>query len=235
MYNLLIIEKNSYKLRKLINNFSNNLQNLKVLYVSYNVESIYSILNKFMIDIILLDLEDDENYAIQLIKYIQKYNFYHYKKSIVIMGSKKSNDFIESDYIFSYVDNFQELIKTFKKLINEKENKKEMLLIKNKIKNELLNLNYNYSYIGTKYLEETIFEIYKVRFDFDGKIEKNIYSILANKYNKKTNTIYCNIKQATKNMILNCNKDKIKDYFGYLKFTKPKVQNIIYTILNKID
>ena len=87
-------------------------------------------------------------------------------------------------------------------MITNKEIKKINLeQVKKQIHKELNEINYNYSYKGTKYLEETILEIYKKNLAFEGNLEKEIYPIIANKYKKKIETIYGNIKFATNHML----------------------------------
>lgn len=106
--------------------------------------------------------------------------------------------------------------------------------IKIKINNELKHLHYNFSYNGTRYLAEVIFEVYKQKDSHKDNLQKNIYPIIAKKYNKSINTIHGNIKQATKCMYLDCEESIINKYFNYSYFVKPKLKEIIFTILNKI-
>lgn len=98
----------------------------------------------------------------------------------------------------------------------------------------MIKLNYNYSYKGTKYLEETILEIYKMNINFEGNLEKEIYPIIAEKHQKKMDTIYGNIKFATNHMIMDCKEEKLNQYLGYSYFEKPKVKEIIFKVLSKI-
>lgn len=58
---------------------------------------------------------------------------------------------------------------------------------------------------------------------------------IAKKYNKKVDTIYGNIKQATNYMLSECNENIIISYLGYSYYVKPKVQEIIFAILNKLE
>ena len=36
-------------------------------------------------------------------------------------------------------------------------------------------------------------------------------------------------------MLLECNKDRIMNYLGYGDYVKPKIQDIIFAILNKME
>ena len=127
------------------------------------------------------------------------------------------------------------LLKEFKALINSKMQYNKYNDLITKIDYELKHLNFNFSHYGTKYLRETIIEVYKVKQRFDGNLKKNIYPIIAKRYKKNVNTIYCNIKKAILSMYLECNEDRLLNYFNYSYITKPKVNEIIFTILNKID
>ena len=95
-------------------------------------------------------------------------------------------------------------------------------------------VRYNYSYKGTIYLEETILELYKVKYDFDSSLSQSIYPILAHRHKKSISTIYGNIKQSTKLMLADCDSSKLMNYFHYNKFMKPRIKEIIFTILNKL-
>ena len=65
-------------------------------------------------------------------------------------------------------------------------------------------------------------------------LSKNIYPIIGKRYNKSANTIYCDIKQAVKAMYYDCEEETINEYFHYSYFMKPKLKEIIFTILRKI-
>lgn len=232
MYNLMIIEQNTFKLTEIINSIGARFQNIRICHISDDIKNTFEILEKYTIDIILLDLKEDE--IVNIIEYLQAHNLYQYRKSIIIKLDKCNNlyKFEKNKYVFSYIKKSDTILKELDRLIKNNEFKLEK--IKNKIKQELVNLEYDYSYNGTKYLEETILEVYKAQIDFDGNLSKNIYPIIAKRHQKKSDTIYGNIKQATNLMISKCDRKKLIEYFGYSYYIKPKIQEIIFTILNKI-
>lgn len=90
------------------------------------------------------------------------------------------------------------------------------------------------SYNGTKYLSEVILEVYKRKDLYIDNLNKCIYPIIAEKHNKSINTICGNIKQATNSMLLDCKEEIIMEYFNYTIFVKPKLKEIIFTIVNKL-
>ena len=65
-------------------------------------------------------------------------------------------------------------------------------------------------------------------------LSKHVYPAVAEKYNKNANTIKCDISQATKMMIYDCDEDVITNYFNLTNFVKPTVKQVIFTVLNKL-
>lgn len=237
MFNLMIIEENPEELNKLINNICEKFKNIRISYISYDYKMTLKMLEKNTIDFILLDCKINNLNNLKLIDYIQSKQLEKYKKSIIIKIDKKINFNIydKNKYIFSYTSDLNKMYENIKKLIvSTQKEKYNIQRIRKKIRKQLNYLNFNYCHNGTKYLEETILEIYKEKYNFDGNLSKNIYPIIAKKYNKKVDTIYGNIKQATNYMLSECN-EKIISYLGYSYYVKPKVQEIIFAILNKLE
>lgn len=239
MLNVLVIEDDPYQLINVANIISSQISEVKLYNISFDGESILKSLNESHIDIIILDLKLSGISGIDIIRYIEQEKLYKYKNSIIVFSGEASmiNEIIHSPYLFAYTlkgSGYEELIKNLELLVAEKTDSNNINNLKFKIDNELKYLNYNFSHVGTKYLEETIIEVYNVKDIFDGNFEGNIYPIIAKRYNKRANTIYCNIKQATNAMIVNCDEKILIKYFNYNYFVKPKVNEVIFTILHKI-
>lgn len=239
MYNLLIVEDNPDYLKNFINIISEELPNIKVNYVTFDATDTFKILDKQSIDIILLDLKLPNRSGFSILKHIVENNLYKYKNSIIAISAELDTLSVLKyrSYLFSYhfknVD-YASILESLRLLVDEKNNASILLDVRNKIHNELKFLNYNYAYKGTKYLEETILELYKVKYDFDGTLTQCIYPILARRYNRKVSTIYGNIKQATRLMLKDCDESKLSTYFEDLNSMKPKIKDIIFAILNKL-
>ena len=236
MYNLLIIEENPNKIRIILNYIARKFEDIRICNIEYSVENCFNILKTTEIDIIIIDLENNQNTEIDLIKYIEKNKLYRYKKSIIVKVRRFRQKEINktNQYILSYISKINEIEKVLKEFITKKGDRIYTDEIKDKIHKELIKLNYNYSYKGTKYLEENILEIYKMNINFEGNLEKKIYPIIAEKHQKKMDTIYGNIKFATNHMIMDCKEEKLNQYLGYSYFEKPKVKEIIFKVLSKI-
>lgn len=107
--------------------------------------------------------------------------------------------------------------------INKGENKKE-----------LENLKYNFSYLGTKYLCECIYECYNKNKIYDINLNKDIYPIISKKYHKTISSIKANIFQATSIMYYEIEEQILQEYFGYNVRSKPKTKDIITRVLQKL-
>lgn len=103
-----------------------------------------------------------------------------------------------------------------------------------RIKQILQELNYNYSYLGTKLLIDCIFEGYKTNKLYDLNLDKEIYPIVAQKYHKTKINIKCSINYSTNAMYLDTNKDIISNFFGYKLLDKPKPKDIVIEVLRKL-
>ena len=185
-------------------------ENIRICNIEYNIENCFSVLKTTEIDIIIIDLENNQNTEIDLIKYIERNKLYRYKKSIIVKVNQFGHKEISkaNQYVLSYINKISEIEHVLHVFIAKKRD--------------------------MKYLEETILEIYKMNIKFEGNLEKEIYPIIAKRHQKKMDTIYGNIKFATNHMIMDCKEEKLNQYLGHGYFEKPKVKEIIFKVLSKI-
>lgn len=236
MLKLLIYENNSRKVISLINKISDNCKQIQISHISTTFDDLLNILNSRYFDILILDFSS--SLLKKFFEFLENNSLNIYKKSILLICDNCADfrNYINSFFVFSCRKNYsfivQDLNKIFLRLIKSIHIE---LDVRNKIFNELNKLHYNYSYLGTKYLEDVIFEVYISGYNFDGNLLKSIYPILARKYNKSIDSIYSNIKQATRIMILDCPESIINSYFNYHYFISPKVKEIIFTVIKKIS
>ena len=100
--------------------------------------------------------------------------------------------------------NLYEIIKSYIYNFNYTNNVKK---IKEEKMFDLQEMGYNFKYRGTLYILDAIEYIYKSNnMDLLENLEKNVYNIIANKYNKSINNIKTNIIKST-NSIQNNNND----------------------------
>ncbi len=235
MLNLLIIDKDTNNSKNLLNYISENSHQIRVHSLVCNLDEGIKILNTGLIDITLINLDEDIDYIIHNLHTIS--NSYHekYKKSIIVL-SKNINNALPDAYIYEYVSAFENLPMVFLKISEIAKNKIAKLndsILLGKIYEELKYIGYNLSYYGSRYLAESIALIYN-NYDSSENLNKNIYPVIAKKYNKTVNTIKGNIRAATNSMFYECDETRLKNYFNFYTVSKPKPKLVIYTILNKL-
>ena len=96
-------------------------------------------------------------------------------------------------------------------------------------------MNFNFSYVGTKYLLECIFEIYSNKNYEQFNLNRDFYPIISQKYNKSINNIKCNITQAYIKMVCDSSIENLENYLKmYIGTQIPKKKDVISAILRNI-
>ena len=190
-------------------------------------------------DVFLFDLDYTDVEGYNLVRYIISKNSRKHRNSIVAITQEqkkyeklKNNPFI--NHIFLKPVTLKEVYEKLENVVSEKLFYRDEQVIKERIKEQLELLNFNFSYNGTKFLSEVIYEIYTHRNKFHENLSKDIYPIIAEKYGKTVNTVKCDISHATKLMYYDCKEDVIMKYFNYKFPVKPRVKEVIFTIVNNI-
>lgn len=234
MLDMVVITESKNNGIKLINKISEENKNIRLYSFFSNEKSAINILENIKVDFLILEINFENSFGKEVLEYLIKNNKKEYFNSVILISNKKINT---NPFIFECINKPISLIKLFNCINNICDYKgctNESLFIKNKITNYLKYLNYNPSHFGTMYLIEVIFEIYYKKDYLCDDIKNNIYSVLAKRHNKSINTIYGDIKQATINMYKKSDKDVILKFFNLRKYRKPKVTEVIFTILNKL-
>lgn len=211
MYNILLIENINNKSISILNTLSPKIPEIKFFKITSDYNEISKILKNHLIDLILLDKSiDNYKYIIKCIKcYSFENNLITFGKDIKSCINKIRN------YIYTPIKNDKKL----KLLIN----------------NELRNLNFDFSYLGTRYLSDAIYEAYLTSEDFDINLNTAIYPVLAKKYNRSINNIKSNIYYSTNMMYCNTTENYLIKNLGLdIIDSKPKLKDIIVYILKKI-
>lgn len=235
MLNLLIIDKNVNNSKLLLNYISENSCQVRVHSLANNLAEGIKILDTGLIDITLINLDDNISSIITNLHTISSSYFEKYKKSILVLSNNIENASPDS-YIYEYVSSKEDISLIYLKICDIAKNKIAELnnsILLNKINEELKYIGYNLSYYGARYLAESIALIYN-NYDSSENLNKNIYPILAKRYNKSVNTIKGDIRSATNSMFYECDETRLKNYFNFYTVSKPKPKLVIYTVLNKL-
>lgn len=239
MINLLVIENDPEQCKNIVNYISQYSFNVKVYSIVFDEEEAMEIIKTQAPDVILMDLNLPHLQAFNILNYVSRNKMDKYVNSIIVFSQKQliNASFENNKYINSYLKKPVELKKIVIRLnelaiINETNNKEK--IIRDRIIHELELLNYNFSYHGSKYLVDALYQLYINKDKYYDNLSKDVYPIIAKKYHKKANTIKCDISQATKMMCMDCSEKVILDYFNLPDYIKPTVKQVIFTVLNKL-
>lgn len=239
MLNFLVVEDDAIQCKQLINYMSEEISDIRLYCMAHSGKEALEIIEQRAVDIILLDLNLPDISGVDIIKKITIKNIEKYKKSIILISgdTKMLLEAIKSPYVYTYFTkpaNLSNISKCINEIVEQKReiNNKEFIFCK--INKELRALHFNFSYAGTKYLRDCIYETYKRGDKELTNLSKNIYPIVAKRYNKSPNNIHTNIKQAVKSMYFDCEESILNKYFNYDYCMKPRVKEIIFIILSKL-
>lgn len=239
MYNLLIVEDDLIQSHFLANSIAKNIPEIRLSGMLTTGKEALSFLADNVIDILILDLKLPDVSGLEILDYIHNQGG-DFSPSVIVLTSHMNllAEIIHHPCVYAYhskVAGVQCLLKTLNDLLLEKKQEKSNDVIKNLITKELTILNYNFSYVGTKYLSECIYHSYYKTDRFDINLNKEIYPILSKKYHKTINSIKCNIYQATNAMYYDIEEEALCHYLGYQVNHKPKAKDIIKEVLAKIS
>ena len=239
MQKLLVIEDNLIQAYFLTNTICKEVPDVKLYHIALTGKEAINIIKEEIVDIIIMDLKLPDMTGIDILNYISENNIVKYDSSIIVFTGEMEllSQVIGNKYVFDYcskINGMDFIITKIKKLLELKRKCYNITLIKEKIKKELENLKYNFSYLGTKYLCECIYECYNKNKIYDINLNKDIYPIISKKYHKTISSIKANIFQATSIMYYEIEEQILQEYFGYNVRSKPKTKDIITRVLQKL-
>ncbi len=241
MVNILVADDNIYYAKILVNYIMSKNDGVRVVNISTNGKEVIENLKTRKVDILILDLKMPEISGIQLLDKIQILNL---DVSIIITSGDNilKRHIINNKKVEGYINKLEGLERVSQKIneiVEKKNNKANSDLIKNKVLEELLELGYNIKYNGTKYLTEVISLVYE-KYDQNNingdiiNLEQYFYKKVANKYSKNVKNIKVNIVNATESMYMECERNKLQQYFCFSYDHKPTTKVVIDTVLSKI-
>ncbi|MCI8397674.1 MAG: hypothetical protein HFJ52_08790 [Clostridia bacterium] len=206
----LIISKNYLLIKNLINSkkISDNIANL---YISDNANTTMNVLDNKEIDKIFLDRT--------MLREYRKNFLIKYKRQITIIEVQEIENKIKIRNL-----NINDL--TMEQSSVER--------IQEKIIIELKCIGFDFKYDGTKYLVDTILEVYLNREKMIDNLQGYIYPFIAKRYNKTVNNIKNNVINATEYMYRDNSIEKLKKYFRFIEDSKPTVKQVVQLVASKI-
>lgn len=230
MVNILIANRDIVFIKALVNTIGDT--QCKILKIATDPNETIEFFNTSNIDIAIVDIEIYKYIEIELKKRKEKFI-----KSIIITSTSLNEELEKDALIYCSIlqnSDLSFIYSKVKELVANKSRDTDIANIKMKIKNEMNYLNYNPIYVGTNYIIESILLIAQSEEDLISNLEKEVYPIIAEKYNKTISNIKSNIHQSTTNMYYECDSNKLQCYFNLECDVKPKPKLVMTTILNKI-
>lgn len=230
MIDILIIEKNLNYCIELINVITKNNKSLRINGITTTINDALNFIKNDCMDIILISAEFFiEPEAINLKKL---------KNSIIVLIDNKTEK-LTKKYTYAYTtfnkkDNINILNTKINELIINTQNFCTDKKLRTLIENELLYLEYNPSYKGFNYLIETILLLNNLKEYSADNLSKDVYPLVAKKFNTTPLNVKYNIRNATEAMYYDCPENKLSTYLKFDISTKPKTKTVICTIENNI-
>lgn len=239
MLNMLFVNNNYNYSKNLINKVMEKISDVRLFkFLTDGREALQVIMNAYdKIDIILLDLNLPEYSGIDILKKIEEEEICKYKNSIIILSAEPQmiKKLRNSPYVYTFIptgSRFESIINKINDLI--KIINISTYPVENQIIRELKKINYNFSYIGTQYIYESILILCTSHQHEKIILEKQVYPLIADKYNTTISNIKTNIVNSTNEMYYDCQKDILNSYLGICENEKPTPKEVISLIVSNI-
>lgn len=226
--NKVLIYSNDLSFLKGLNNYISNIKNLEIQMCT-SLSLLKENLEKISYILVIIDTNNDME-AINY-KYLSNLQI----NNIVLLYDSLDNieESVISDKKFILKERSLENVKALLSYDSSDENDSFLVLYtKKRILNEIKGLKFEVTNIGVQYLIDCILLI-KCN-DALYNLEKEIYPIVAKKYNVTSNKVKWNIYSCINNMSRNNSMERINRYLGFSYNRTPTPKVLIFTIVNKI-
>lgn len=226
--NILIIESDLNYCKNIINTINQDTTEFKICGIAANKDEYYSLIGTISdIDIILFDFN--------IFNKMNIYDFINFEKTIILIidDEIKFEQLPQFPFVCDYINKNDSIFILRNKFRKVNMSKTKNLDLKRAIYDELIYLGYMPTHKGFKYLLETIYiKILNLNAD---NLSKDIYPIVAKKFNTTIENVKYNIRNATEAMYYNCREEKLIQYVGYDISNTPKTKLIVTAIENHIE
>lgn len=226
--NKVLIYSNDLSFLKGLNNYISNIKNLEIQMCT-SLSLLKENLEKISYILVIIDTNNDME-AINY-KYLSNLQI----NNIVLLYDTLDNidERVIEDKKFILKEKSLENVKALLSYDSSDENDSFLVLYtKKRILNEIKGLKFEVTNIGVQYLIDCILLI-KCN-DALYNLEKDIYPIVAKKYNVTSNKVKWNIYSCINNMSRNNSMERINRYLGFSYNRTPTPKVLIFTIVNKI-
>lgn len=229
MFNLLIVSNNFKNVKRISNNLINKLDFIRLIGIVSNIDELVTFILKDKPDIILL--------SNSIYSKLIKLDILKYKPMFIILSNLQNCDYKKfSNRLYisnSICDNkFQTITESF--IIN-----KDSETLKKSISDILIDVKFNFSLYGSKYLLDAIIYSYtnKDLYVFEN-LESNVYPYIAKKHHTTVSNVKWSIVRSINSMYFShttYSMKKISKYFNLDLLKKPTSKIIICTIVSNLE
>ncbi len=203
MIKTLIADDNLSYAKNIINNIISKITDIKLEYVCTNGKETLDAISKKPFDLIFLDLQLPKLNGLEILKEINRLNSVKKPKVIIISGDMPLIEQIKSyDNICNIIlktESNDVICRKIEEVVNDMKYELTYSTVKLKVVSELTEMGYNFKYVGTKYILESIMYIYENNtFDLLDNLEKNVYKIVSYNNHKTLENVKTNIIKSTK-------------------------------------
>ncbi len=226
--NKVLIYSNDLSFLKGLNNYISNIKNLEIQ-ICTSLSLLKENLEKTSYILVIIDTNNNME-AINY-KYLSNLQI----NNIVLLYDTLDNidERVIEDKKFILKERRLENVKALLSYDTSDENDSFLVLYtKKRILNEIKGLKFEVTNIGVQYLIDCILLI-KCN-DALYNLEKEIYPIVAKKYNVTSNKVKWNIYSCINTMSRNNSMERINRYLGFSYNRTPTPKVLIFTIVNKI-
>lgn len=238
MSTVVIADDDLITLKNIFNYIIQKNNGIKVLGLTSDGTEVLKYIDKYMPDILLLDLMMPKLNGLDVLDILLENKEKYLKKMKIIIISSyidklyKENKY--SKYIYEVLHkplNIDKLVE----ILNKIDNEKEKIKISQYIDSELNKFMFNKGSNSYKYLSDTIYLVLlEKRRNFE--LESDIYLKVAKLNNKKSEKmIKWAIEKLLYNMYINTRQEIIKEYFNFIEDTKPTTKLFIRSIVENYN
>jgi DNA integrity scanning protein DisA with diadenylate cyclase activity len=235
MLNLLFYSENAKLSQEISCDLLAHNKHFRILHIVSEETNLINLLQTSHFDFLILI--SDRLEISNIFQYLNKFNVENHLKSIIVITNNgdlkkviRKDRFLSK--IFSASSRPQNLSKSISEAIEEKFSFSSNLRLK--IANELSYLGFKSYHKGTGFIIESIFIVYQQEAHLCDNFEKNIYPIVAERFNTNISNVKSNIIKSINSMYAECEQQKLQKYFHFSADFKPTTKMIIYTIISNI-
>lgn len=235
MENILFYSDNVQLSQEISSILMSQNQHIKILHIISSETDLIKLLQNAHFDFLVI-ISDNIN-TLGLFQYLNQYNIENHLNSIfLITNNTNLKNLVKKDRFISKVLTTKYSPQSLAKQISAEIEKKFQFTanLRAKIANELYYLGFKSYHKGTGFMIESILIVYQHDAHLCDNFEKNIYPLVAEKFNTNTANVKSDIIKSINCMYAECEQKKLQKYFHFSTDFRPTTKMIIYTIVSNI-